>query len=77
MDEPRAKATVQMVINKKDGNLSATDVRAKTDEYDVEMVLRFLNIFECRSKLMENPTIFETARRVQTRHDKITVPTSV
>ena len=40
VDEPRAKATVLMVICKDDGNLSATEVRAKTDEYGVEMVLQ-------------------------------------
>ena len=45
-DEPRARATVLMVICKDDGNLSATDVRSKTDEYGVEMVLRFLNTYE-------------------------------
>ena len=31
MDEPRAKATVLMVIRKEDGNLSASEVRTKTD----------------------------------------------
>ena len=45
-DEPRAKATVLMVICKDDGNLSATEVRAKTDEYGVEMMLRFLSMYE-------------------------------
>ena len=35
VDEPRAKATVLMEICKDDGNLSATEVRAKTDEYGV------------------------------------------
>ena len=39
VDEPRAKATVLMVICKDVGNLSATEVRAKTDEYGVEMVI--------------------------------------
>ena len=39
MDESRAKATVLIMICKDDGNLSATEVRAKTDEYGVEMVL--------------------------------------
>ena len=43
VDEPRAKATVLMVICKDDGNLSATEVRARTDENGVEMVLRFLS----------------------------------
>ena len=46
MDEPRAKATVFMVICKDDGNLSATEMRTKTDEYGVEMVLRFLSTYE-------------------------------
>ena len=46
VDEPRAKATVLVVICKNDGNLSATEVRAKTDEYGVEMVLRFLSTYE-------------------------------
>ena len=46
VDEPRAKATVLMVICKDDGNLSATEVRTKTDEYGVEMVLRFLSTYE-------------------------------
>ena len=46
VDEPRARATVLMVICKDDGNLSATDVRSKTDEYGVEMVLRFLSTYE-------------------------------
>ena len=46
VDEARAKATVLMVICKDDGNLSATEVRTKTDEYGVEMVLRFLNTYE-------------------------------
>ena len=46
MDEPRAKATDLMVICKDDGNLSATELRAKTDEYGVEMVLRFLSTYE-------------------------------
>ena len=41
VDEPRAKATVFMVICKDDGNLSATEMLTKTDEYGVEMVLRF------------------------------------
>ena len=41
-----ARATVLMVICKDDGNLSATEVRSKTDEYGVEMVLRFLSTYE-------------------------------
>ena len=43
VDEPRAKSTVLMVICKDDGNLAATVVRTKTDEYGVELVLRFLS----------------------------------
>ena len=43
VDQPRAKATVLMVICKDDGSLSATEVRAKIDEYGVEMVIRFLS----------------------------------
>ena len=35
VDEPRARATVLMLICKDDGNLSATEVRSKTDEYGV------------------------------------------
>ena len=46
VDEPRARATVLMVICKDDGNLSATEVRSKSDEYGVEMVLRFLSTYE-------------------------------
>ena len=46
VDELRAKATVLMVICKDDGNLSTTEVRVKTDEYGVEMVLRFLSTYE-------------------------------
>ena len=46
VDEPRARATVLMVICKDDGNLSVTEVRSKTDEYGVEMVLRFLSTYE-------------------------------
>ena len=33
---PRANATILMVICKDDGNLSATEMRAKIDEYGVE-----------------------------------------
>ena len=46
VDEPRAKSTVLMVICKDDGNLAATVVRTKTDEYGIELVLRFLNNYE-------------------------------
>ena len=45
--EPRAKATVLVVICKDEGNLFATEV-LKTDEYGVEMVLRFLST--CRDQ---------------------------
>ena len=46
VDEPRAQATVLMVFCKDDGNLSATEVRTMTDQYGVEMVLRFLSTYE-------------------------------
>ena len=67
VDEPRARATVLMVICKNDGNLSATKVRSKTDEYGVEMVIRFLSTYES----VEIKTV-EVARRVQARRDKTT-----
>ena len=66
VDEPRAKATILMVICKDEGNLSATEVRTKTDEYGLEMVLRFLSTYE------DEPSIVEIARRVQSRRDKTT-----
>ena len=73
VDEPRAKATVFMVICKDGGNLSATEVRAKTDEYGVEMVLRFLGTYESvEIKTDGEPSIVEIARRVQARRDKTT-----
>ena len=73
VDEPRAKATVLMVICKDDGNLSATVVRAKTDEYGVEMVFRFLSMYESvEIKTDGEPSIVEIARRVQARRDKTT-----
>ena len=75
VDEPRAKATVLMVICKDDGNLSATEVRAKTDEHGVEMVLRFLSTYEgVEIKTDGEPSIVEIARRVQARRDKTTTP---
>ena len=53
-----------MVICKDDGNLSATEVRAKTDEYGVEMVLRFLSTYESvEIKTDGEPSIVEIARR--------------
>ena len=71
VDEPRAKATVLMVICKDDGNLSATEVRTKTDEYGEEMVLRFLSTYEeVETKTDGEPSIVEIARRVQARRDK-------
>ena len=73
VDEPRAKATVLMVICKDDGNLSATEVRSKTDEYGVEMVIRFLSTYESvEIKTDGEPSIVEVARRVQARRDKMT-----
>ena len=68
VDEPRARATVLMVICKDDGNLSATEVRSKTDEDGVEMVIRFLSTYES----VEIKTDGEVARRVQARRDKTT-----
>ena len=71
MDEPRARATVLMVICKNGGNLSATEVRSKTDEYGVEMVFRFLSTYESIEIMTDGePSIVETARRVQARRDK-------
>ena len=71
VDEPRGRATVLMVICKDDGNLSATEVRSKTDEYGVEMVLRFLSTYESNKiKTDGEPSIVEIARRVQARRDK-------
>ena len=72
VDEPRAKATV-LVTCKDDGNLSATEVRSKTDEYAMEMVLRFLSPYESvEIKTDGEPSIVEIARRVQARRDKTT-----
>ena len=73
VDEPRAKATVPMVICKDDGNLSATEVRTKTDEYGAEMVLRFLSTYESvEIKTDGEPSIVEIARRVQAQRVKAT-----
>ena len=73
VDEPRAKATVLMLICKDDGNLTATEVRAKTDEYGVEMVLRFFSTYESVDiKTDGEPSIVEIARRGQARRDKTT-----
>ena len=73
VDEPRTKATVLMVICKDGGNLSATEVRAKTDEYGVEMVLRFLRTCEgIEIKTDGEPSTVVIARREQVRRDKTT-----
>ena len=73
VNEPRAKATVLMVICKDDRNLSATEMRAKTDVYGVEMVLRFLSTYESvEIKTDGEPSIVEIARRVQARRGKTT-----
>ena len=70
--EPRAKATILMVMCKDDGNLSATEVRAKTDEYGVEM-FRFLSSNESvEIKTDGAPSTVEIARRVQARREKTT-----
>ena len=70
VDEPRTRATVLMVICKDDGNLSATEVRSKTDEYGVEMVNRFLSTYESvEIKTDGEPSIVEAARRVSTRQN--------
>ena len=66
MDEPRARATVLMIICQDDGNLSATEVRSKTDEYGVEMVIRFLSTYES----VEIKTDGEPS--IQARRDKTT-----
>ena len=69
VDEPRARATVLMVICKDDGNLSATEARSKTDE----MVLRFLSTYECvEIKANGGRSIVDIARRVQVGRDKST-----
>ena len=73
MGEPRAKATTLLVICKDEGNLSATEMRAKIDEYGAEMVLRFLRT--CKTVEMKTDgesSIVENARRVQARRDKTT-----
>ena len=73
--EPRAKATVLMVICKDNGNQSATEMRAKIDEYGVEMVLRFLSTYEsveintdggcpALSRLLERYKLDETKQRL-------------
>ena len=73
VDEPRAKVTVLMVICKDDGNLSVTKLRSKTDEYGVEMVLRFLSARKSiEIKTDGEPRIVEIVGRVQARRDKTT-----
>ena len=62
VDEPRARATVLMVICKDDGNLSATEVRSKTHEYGVDMVIRFVSTYESvEIKTDGEPSIVEVA----------------
>ena len=64
------------MICKDDGNLSATEVRTKTDEYGVEMVLRFSSTNEdVEIKTDGRPNIVEIARRVQSRRDMTTILT--
>ena len=76
VDEPKAKATVLMVICKDDGNLSATEVRSKNDKYGLEMVIRFLSTYESvEIKTNGEPSIVEVARRVRGRRDKTTTLT--
>ena len=60
----------EMVICKDDGNLSATEVCSKTDEYGVEMVIRFFSTYESvEIKTDGEPSIVEVSRRVQARRD--------
>ena len=72
---PRAKATVLMVICKDVGNLSATEVRAETDESGVEMVFRLLSSHESVEVKTDGEAQHrEIARRVHARRDKATTP---
>ena len=49
-------------------------MRAKTDKYGVEMVLRFLSTYEgVENKTDGEPSFVEIARRVQARRDKTTI----
>ena len=74
VNEPRAKATVLMVICKDDDNLSATEVRTRTDEYGVEMVRRFTSTNEdVEIKTDGEPSIVGIARRVQSQRDRTTI----
>ena len=60
-----------MVICKDDGNLSATDVRAKTDENGVEKVVGFLSTYDgVEIKTDGGPGVVEIAQRVHARRDK-------
>ena len=73
VDEPRAKATVLMQVCKDDGNLAAALARTKTDEFGVEMVLRFLGTYaDVEIKTDGEPSIVEVARQVQSRRDRTT-----
>ena len=70
VDESGARATVLMLICKDDGNLSATEVRSKTDECGVDMVLRLLRTYESVVFMTDGePSIVEIARKVQVRRD--------
>ena len=65
VDDPRAKATVLMVICKDDGNLSrATEVRTKTDEYGVEDGASTLEVRTklLRSRRMGSPALSRSLR---------------
>ena len=76
VDESRAKATVLMMICKDDVNLSATEVRAKTDEYDVEIMIRFLSAYDSvEIKTDGESSTVEITRRIQARRDKTTTLT--
>ena len=68
VDELRAKATVLMVVCNDDGNLNAIVVRAKTDEYGVEMVMHE----DAEIKTDGESSIVEIARIVQSRRDRTT-----
>ena len=73
MDEPRTKATVLVVICKDDGNLAATVVRTKTDEYGVELVLRFLSTYErVEIKNDGDPSLWRLLNGLQSRRDRTT-----
>ena len=71
----RMKDKVQMVapIEEVAAGEMEIEVRSKTDEYGVEMVIRFLSTYESvEIKTDGEPSIVEVARRVQARRDKTT-----